>query len=404
MLLLFPLFQQCVHWPAEKVLIGIRIRTAEFPQWTVKTWQSGQFSVEADAWIREHVGLRSWLVMLNRQIRYSLFGQVAPAPLHKRSVVIGKAPFLHENLYIAEALRRPVVTPEKMEVFAKSLAQVQDLLNAHGVAFLVILAPNKALLYSDTLPRWAQARVADQNADFPAFLEALQRHQVSCLDTMALFRKLRPEFPDLVTPHSSHWSYHGAWVAWQHAISILNQQHILPEIPVPATEKLVLQNPLNMDDELREQLNLFWGAHLTPIPAAYPVVASVPPESEQKLETLIVGDSYGFGLMDALARSRLCNHIQYLFYMHSAYEAVPGFFDSHQACVMGRYDNLGLFRNSNENGQRFLAGKNLVLLVLTSFNIDKYSWGFDRMVNRLYGNSGDTPLPLYNESTVDLED
>ena len=39
----------------------------------------------------------------------------------------------------------------------------------------------------------------------------------------------------------------------------------------------------------------------------------------------------------------------------------------------------------SENGRRMLAGKNLVVFVITTFNIDKFSWGFDRLVEQLYG-------------------
>lgn len=390
-LLFFPLFQRILLIPGDKDLIGIRTRSLKFPEWTLRSWWAGQFAAEADAWIREQAGMRGWLVMLNRQIRYSLFGQVEPAPLRRRAVVIGKAPFLHEKIYLIAALRNPVVPPGDMESFAARLAGIHRMLKEQGTAFLVILAPNKPLLYPDTLPRWARPHVSDERAEFPAFLEALRRHDVPCLDTMSLFRQLRPEYPDLVATHGSHWSYRGAWVAWQHAIPVINRQHILPEIPVPATEEVILKPAIGMDGELHGQLNLFWGRHLARIPAAYPVAAPPPPESEQKLDALVVGDSYGFGLMDALARSRLCHRIHYLYYMRNAYETVPGFFDSRKESRLVHFKNLGLF-HTTEGAQKYLAGKDLVIVVLTSFNINKYSWGFDRMVNRLYGDPDASPI------------
>jgi hypothetical protein len=397
-LLFLPLFAQFTRMPPDKNLVGLRARTKEFPLWTGQAWLNGQFSTDASAWIREHAGLRGWLVALNRQLRYSLFGQLAPAPLGMHAVVIGKAPMLYEKIYLTGALRQPVVPPEKMEAFATSLERVQGILNEHGIAFLVILAPNKALFYADALPGWAQKHVSDENSDFPAFLEALRRHQVAHLDTMSLFRQLRPESPPLVAIHGAHWSFFGAWVAWQHAIPILNREGLLPEIPVPETEELILRPALDMDAELRAQLNLFSSRHADRIPAPYPVAASLPPGKEQMLDALIVGDSYGFGLMDALARSRLCRRIHYWYYMRSIYEVSTGSFDSRRDRLLNRGKSLGRFPPTSENGRRFLEGKNLVLIVLTSFNINKYSWNFNSMVKRLYGSPDASPPPTEDSS------
>jgi len=403
LLLFLPLSQPFTGIPRDTTLMGFRKRTGDFPAWTLRRWQSGTFAAETDAWIREHAGLRGFFVKLNRQLRYSLFGQIAAAPLRSRSLVIGRENFLHENIYLTEALRPPVISPEKIEAFAASLSRLQGLLREQGMAFLVIAAPNKVRLYPDTLPRWAKGQIREDNHDHKAFVEALLRHEVPVLDTMALFRELRTEFPDLVAPHGSHWSFHGAWIALQHAIPLINREQILPPLPVPETEELIWDSPQDMDTELRAQLNLFFGRHTHAIPAAYPVAAAPPRENEQQLDTLIVGDSYGFGLMDALARSHLCRKIDYWFYMGKIYELEPGILDSHSERVLSHGQELGLFRSNDRNGRRFLADKNLVILVLTAFNIDKYSWGFDRMINRLYGDPDDNPpltpgLPLHPDN------
>lgn len=401
--LLAPSFQKISRFPKEKPLIGVRFRTTDFPPWTPASWIRGEFSAAADEWIREHAGLRGWGVYLNRQLRYVLFGQLASAPLHNRSLVVGQDNVLFERLYLSEALRQPVITPEKMDDFGFRLARMQRILREQGMAFLVILAPNKTLLYSDKLPPWAQRQVADDHSDFPAFLAALQRHGVNHLDTMALFRQLRPDIPDLVAPHSSHWSYRGAWVAWQHAIPLINQQGLLPELPVPQPEDFVVRDPIDMDDELRVQLNLFSASHGLPAPAAYPVVAPPPPGSEPVIDALVIGDSYSFGLTDAMARSHLCRHMHQWFYLRTAYEIAPGSFDSRQQRLLTHREKLGIYRSTDESGRLFFPGKNLVILVMTTFNIDKYSWGLDRLVNRLYGNPADNPV-FEPEIEVNLED
>jgi hypothetical protein len=400
-LLLLPLAQQISKHPPDKKLSGIRVRTREFPSWSFKRWRRGEFATETDSWIRDHLGFRGHLISLNRQIRYSLFGHVEPAPMRKRALVIGRTPVLFENILLVDALRPPQIPPEKMDDFAFRLARMQRLLREQGMAFLVILAPNKAYLYPEDLPAWTRGRINESKADHVAFIDALKRHQVAHLDSMALFREM--DLPDMVPPHGIHWSNHGAWVAWQHAVPEINRQQILPDIPAPQTEELIYDKPSAMNDELRAQLNLYAAAHAKAVPSAYPVAAPLPPGTDPMLNVLVVGDSFGFTLVDALARSRLCNSIHYWFYMKSAKVASRPAYDSREFRGIPHIASLGNFTANDANGRRMLEGKNLVILAITTFNIDKYTWGFDRLINRLYGDPDDNP-PLEEIIEVNLGD
>ncbi len=401
-LLFFPLFQHAAGRPADKRLGGIANRIREFPHLSARTWLDGSFARTFDAWVGEYIGVRGWLVCLARQIRYSLFGQVEAAPLRKRALVIGKPPFLYENILLIDALRPPQIAPERMEAFAARLARMQELLRRQGMAFLVVLAPNKALVYSDALPAWAREHISDTHSDYLAFRDALRRRDVPFLDSMALFREQLPEHPNLIPPHAIHWGHEGAWLAWQHAIPLINNQGILPELPVPATEALVMDKPSSMNDELRGQLNLFFSPFDDAIPSAYPVAAPLPAGTEPALDALIVGDSFGFTFLDAMARSRLCRTIHFWFYLQTFKAARPAAFDSREIRGIAA-DGLGVLRPTDENGIRALAGKNLVLLVVTTFNIDKYAWGFDRLVARLYGDPDEKQTP-FEEVEVNLGD
>ena len=405
-LLFFPYFQHVAGWPADKPLSGFTPRTKAFPPLTLRTWLDGSFAKTVDSWASEHVGVRGWLVALDRQIRYSCFGQVEPAPLRKRALVIGAPPVLYENILLIDALRPPQIPPEKMDFFAAQLRRTQDLLREQGMAFVVVLAPNKALVYPETLPAWARKRVSETNTDSRAFIEALRRHDVPLLDTMALFRELRPQY-DLVPPHAIHWGHQGAWIAWQRAIPLINRQGLLPELPVPEEVGVIMDKPSSMNRELRDQLNLFFSDHGDLIPSAYPVVDPLPAGQEGQLNALVVGDSFGFTFVDAMARSRLCKAIHFWFYMMRARGAEPGWFDSRELRALPAPAGIGTMNRSIENGRRMLAGKNLVVFVITTFNIDKFSWGFDRLVEQLYGDpdaAAPAPEDFVEEIEVNLGD
>jgi len=384
---LLPLFAQITGIPRDRRLGGFRYRIREFPAWTFKSWRRGIFASTTDAWIAEHVGLRGWMVSLDRQLRYELFGQMEPTPRRKRSLVLGTPPHLHENLLMIDARRPAQVEPAVMDAFAARLARTRELLNEQGIAFLVVIAPNKVLLYPDTLPAWARRTLNDDDTDYQEFARALQRHGVPHLNTMELFKKLAPTHRDLVPPHGIHWSHRGAWIAWQHTIPLLNEQGILPPLPVPATLDLVYDKPSSMNDELRGQLNCFTSPYHAPVPSAYPVAEPLPEGFEPVIEALIVGDSFAFTYIDAMARSRLCNTMQLWFYMRSLKVARQGSFDSSVQRGISHVGDGGRLRANVENTELMLKDKNVVLLVMTTFNIDKLSWRFDKLVDRLYGGS-----------------
>ena len=67
-LLFFPYFQHVAGWPADKPLSGFRTRTGAFPDLTRTSWFDGSFAKTVDLWATEHVGIRGWLVALDRQI------------------------------------------------------------------------------------------------------------------------------------------------------------------------------------------------------------------------------------------------------------------------------------------------------------------------------------------------
>lgn len=398
-LMLFPVFQQFTGFPRDRRLGGFRYRVREFPRWTPGSWLRGEFTDVIDTWAGERFGMRGWLVSCERQLRYSVFGQVEASPRAKRALVMGTPPVLYENILLVDALRPPQIAPDIMETFVGRLSRVQAVLNENGMAFLVVLAPNKAMVYPDALPEWARDRVFRPDGDAASFIAALQRHDVPYLDTMSLFRDLSPRDPALIPAHGLHWGHEGAWIALQHTIPMVNAQGVLPEIPVPATARVIMDKPSSMNDELRGQLNLFRSPYSDPVPCAYPVAVPLPTGTAPMLDVLIVGDSFAFTFMDALSRSRLCNSIHLWFYMRSVKEATPSF-DSSERRGIPRIGGTGMGSGSLDNMRIMLEDKNLVLFLVTTFNIDKYAWGFDRLAFQLYGTPDVAPLPGADDEVI----
>lgn len=368
-------------WDDSKLaLIGIRKRTSEMPKITVRSWFDGSFAKSTDSWAREHLGLHSFFVRLMRTIRYELAGQVVAPPPAKTDVVVGKAPFLFENLYVIDAIRRPGFAEPAMREYLKSIVAGRDYLRSRGKALVFVLAPNKALLRPDMLPRHYRGKVADEHTDYPLFLHMLQENDITCVDIMRFSREVgkTDEYKLFEAPLSAHWSFYAAWRSWQQTIPAINEQKLLPPIPVPETDHCEFSSPIGMDRELRPQLNLLFMGGQPELTAAYPVPAPLPSPSPTPLVGLVVGDSYGFGLCDAIMRAPLFSRLFYWYYCRTLYDFKSPCFDASRSRTFGPWmSNIVEGYHPPKMGNRYIVDEaDVVVVVMTTFNIDKRAWNF----------------------------
>jgi len=387
-MLLLPHAQTLFHiWDDAKLtLVGIRADKSPLPKFTLRTWWDGSYAANIDQWTREHIALRPFWIRLQRTWRLKLTGQVCRPPQAKTDVIVGAPPYLFENIYILDATVPSRYSDSRMQKYIDLLVSGYNYLRSRKKALVIVLAPNKALLHPEALPGNSCKKANDGNTDYPRFLRLLRENGIPHLDTMQLFRDTAdaPDAPYSDAPLSAHWSYYGAWRTWQTAIPILNDQQLLPPIPLPKTADLQLGPPVNMDQELLPQLNILPPQPATDLSAAYPVAAPLdfPPPS---LSALVVGDSYGFGLSDAIMRAPLFNHLYYWYYCRTLYDIPSPSFNPQKTKIYSRFRSFmadGITRPQLSN-RYIVDNSDVILVVMTTFNIDKQAWRFFHLLDAM---------------------
>lgn len=380
---------------SDLTLIGIRTDNDPFPSVTLRSWWDGSYAANVDQWTRGHIALRPFWVRLQRTACLKWTGQVYHSAPNKSDVVVGVPPFLFENIYILDAIVPSTDFEPRMGKYKELLVSGCNYLRSRNKALVIILAPNKALLHPEALPRNVRKKADDANTDYPRFLRLLRENDIPHLDAMQFFRD-EAHAPDVTyfdAPLGAHWSYYGAWRTWQAAIPIINGQQLLPPIPLPETADLQLGPPMSMDQELLPQLNILPPRTDTDLPAAYPIAAPLdtPPPP---LSALVVGDSYGFGLSDAMMRAPLFKHLYYWYYCRTLYDIPSPTFDPAQTQFYTRFRSFMADGSKRAQlGNRYIVdNSDVILVVMTTFNIDKQAWRFFQLLDAMAQEDAAAPL------------
>src|ERR1700733_2736829 len=129
----------------------------------------------ADAWLRDHFGLRRAMIRAHSQIVDRWLGGGT------RLAVTGLDGWLffrgQEMLTQSAGL---VLREDQVVETADTIARLHASLTAHGIRFIVAIPPNSATIYPDHVPQWA--RNNGRRTEYDALLTALHARGVPAVD------------------------------------------------------------------------------------------------------------------------------------------------------------------------------------------------------------------------------
>lgn len=300
--LALPGLNQMTGWPPDQPLRGVETPAGEV-NWCVSSWWDGIVQPEFEEWFSQQVGLRGVLVRTANQMAYSLF-QELPQGKGTR-VVSGREGFLYESGYVDAYRRGGQRTREELRRVSASTRRLQDRLAADGIDFWLVIAPSKAEIYPEYLPR--QADVAGRPArrsHYEDMIGFLREDGVNVVDAHALFLEWKQDaaIPMLFPKGGTHWNRYGT----ARIVSILMDQmreaagKNWPTIQVAGMESR--QEILPPDNDLGELANL-WQRDSLSGPQIHPVL-DIDPGTE-KPNLLLICDSFGAMVGETLQHNRL---------------------------------------------------------------------------------------------------
>ena len=285
---------------------------------TLAGWHSGVLQAELEHDLVQGLGLRDWMVRLDNQLKYWLFG------ITKGNVRRGSNDWLYEEGYLTALTHSSIDWAQVILDQARQLWQAQQVLKEHGVTLLLLVTPSKVETLPEHLPfphRQVQAMGYLCHIDY---LEAiLSLGGLDHLDAQRLFwdwSRTEPQFP--LYPRSGiHWSQLAA--------------ARITAMMVDQFEKLSGVDLVNLDiathpgtgrasgeDDLLKLANLLDERGMRdPLPV--PEVSARPGDRGERHGFLIVSSSFGWSLAEFL-RDLVARPLSVFYYGKSRHDWIDG--------------------------------------------------------------------------------
>jgi alginate O-acetyltransferase complex protein AlgJ len=288
----------------------------EFDPWAIAenrrlapwpTWQDPvHYSAAAEAWIMDHIGMRSLMIRAKNELDYQLLRS-------SRRVYFGKDDYLFLRRWNDErlpALTHILQDPQQRTTLARQITEQVAWYEAQGLTCYVIIAPSKEFIYPEYLPWYITPPSYQQMVNFEA---ELRQNGVRIVPTYDILQTTKPLVPQLYYPQDFHWNRIAAYYVGQYILADLQKYRPsnmvkLPTITISAgptpvhdrTFAALLTEHLSYPPSFEGRIDLPIerskitnpGANLITYPADMPVMYP-----QQSL--LIVGDSFSARLHDA---------------------------------------------------------------------------------------------------------
>jgi hypothetical protein len=163
------------------------------------------FPGEADAYLKDHFGLRQTMIHTHRDLSH-------PVLYGNEQALIGRD---GRMFYLGRDMVRQsaglVLRDRRVADAADMLAEMRDALARRGVGFLVAVPPNSSTIYQDDLPLWAQKQ--GRTTEYDLLLADLAARGVKAVDLRPVMEKARSD-GEAYLLHDTHWTARAALLAF----------------------------------------------------------------------------------------------------------------------------------------------------------------------------------------------
>jgi alginate O-acetyltransferase complex protein AlgJ len=215
-ILLVVLVAICLVLPAAMEITGLGKPVAEnrtlaaAPGWPVSLADYRTFPQRLTAFVNDHFGLRSQLVRWNAELRLKLGTSSSP------SVAVGRDGFLfyayREERLLEQHTGEEVFTAGDLERWVKSVVGERDWLKQRGIAFYILIAPDKSSIYPELLPDYPH--LPDTTTRLDQLVERLKTVEgLEFIDPRAALWRAK-QTGRLYWRADSHWGPRGAVIAY----------------------------------------------------------------------------------------------------------------------------------------------------------------------------------------------
>lgn len=359
LLLWFPLLQNTFVFFNEEPLGGA-INNVEKPLYSYDSFLVGEYQNQLEEYQRSSFGFRNTMIRLNNQKMFSLYN-IAKA----NGVIVGKKDYLFEEPYITAYLGLDFIGMEVVKSNVNKLLEVKQFLNEKGKDIIFVIAPGKASFYPEYIPdKYFKKEKGITN--YEAYLKEFKANNINFVDFKAWFveNKNKSKYP-LVPQLGVHWSKYGEYIATDSLIKYIERLRNI-DLPDLVLDSVVFsKTPMFEDSDIGKGMNLFF--EIPSFEMAYPYTHIEKREGQKSIKSLVIGDSFYWGLYYSAISRDIFDNGQFWYYNDNAYSSILN--------TPIKTENLDLNQIINEN--------ELFILLYSESNLVNFDYGFVNRVHRV---------------------
>lgn len=332
---------------------------AEKPVYSKSTWLTGEYQLQYDNYLEQHIGFRNSLVRLNNQIDFSLYRKA-----NAEGVVIGKDDHLYEYDYIRAYTGHDYVGEKYINEKLNRLKFVQDHLKKElNIDLILIFEPGKASFYPEYIPdRYLSKKKTTTN--YSSYLRRAEELDIRYIDLNRYFLSLKDNasYP-LYPKYGIHWSIYGMSFVADTLVNYIEHIRNTDLVNYRHDSIVTSSQALKTDYDVGKALNLL--CKLPSETLAYPVFEFEDDSIKKRPMVLAVADSYYWNIFNTRLPLHLFGNEAFWYFNAKVYP------DSYYEPTS--VEDLDL--------KREVEKQDVILLMVTERFLYKFDWGF---IDRLY--------------------
>ncbi|AWN73957.1 hypothetical protein LEAN103870_00380 [Legionella anisa] len=374
LLLCLPPLQSVFHIFHEKPLYGYAEKNLEKPGSLVKGWFDRKWQKYWESMFDEKAGFRTVLIRGFNELSFRLFSEMPHLNLYST-----KEHGLYFRVSI-DQLNNAYINRKKLtksyNEFAKKVQKLQQLLEANGKHFIVVISSSKPYVHPQGLGKRLLVST-DKNLfrEIANLGYELKRQGVNVIDSAPFLRTFyRKKAIETHANTGVHWNYYtGCMVAQQ---LFYNSKKTLIDIPKLKCGNPIYKKPEMVDLDGLLLMNVFSNVNLAK-PNPYPQ-PSAKFFGNYRPKILLVGDSFMDQMIHALDRSKAYENLVYSRYFQTRTLHKP-----ERSFVFNDFPSL-TEQQIQADILDDVMKSDLIVLQMVDYNINRLGYGFiDALLERL---------------------
>ena len=326
--------------------------------------KQGKWQDQKEAAAKYFLQARHFLIRLNNQLKYSLFGK-----LNSKDVIQGKEGYLFEERYIRTHLGLDFLGDESIRENVEMIKGFTDSLKRNDAELLFVFASGKGMFMPEYFPEKYQNHPKKTN-NYETYLKYIKQYEVPYLDLNQYLVDLKDTAAyGLYTKGNTHWSEYALTYVLDTLFITIEKQLDIDLLDYSYDSVEIAPKARGLDAGIFKALNLYW----TQLEEQYAYRAINIKEDEvlqkNKPKIWIIGDSF-FGTLfnDYLPQRFFDPSSKFLYYFQQIWT-----FDGQKYPTT----NLEDLRGSVEE-------QDMIIVFITDANLGSCCWGMTGVFYRMY--------------------